>query len=186
MSDPDLSAFHLGIAVVLALLVAQRLSELAIARRNSVHIRSIGGQEYYPGHYPIIVALHVAWLVAWPLEAWAWGPDSAPVLTRPWVVALAALALATQGLRYWAISSLGSFWNTRIFVVPGMTMVARGPYRFFCHPNYIAVAIELSAIPLIFSAWRSALVFGVANALILLMIRIPAEERALKQAQDPK
>lgn len=89
--------------------------------------------------------------------------------------------LLAQGLRYWAISSLGKYWNTRILIVPGARRVATGPYRFIPHPNYLAVALELFSLPLIFNAWITAIVATILNAILLLGIRIPAEERALRQ-----
>jgi methyltransferase len=158
----------------LALLVAERGVELAVSSRNVRRALARGGFEAGRGHYPAVVALHVAFLGAIAAEAL--------LLPSPWpawatAVALAA-ALAAQGLRWWAVATLGDRWSTRIVVVPGEAPVTRGPYRFLAHPNYLAVAVEIAAAPLVLGAWRTALLFSAGNAL-LLAVRIRAEERAL-------
>jgi len=86
-----------------------------------------------------------------------------------------------QALRVWAILSLGRRWNTRIIVIPGLKPVARGPYRYIRHPNYVAIAVELIAIPMMCGAYRTAALFSALNAL-LLRIRIREEEKALERA----
>ncbi|MEB3187746.1 MAG: isoprenylcysteine carboxylmethyltransferase family protein [bacterium] len=149
--------------------VAQRVLELAIARRNERRARAAGAVEVGQGHYWLFFVLHPAWLLGWVFESQAhptsWG----------FLAAYAAL----QGLRVWILASLGEAWNTRILVIPGAPRVARGPYRFMAHPNYVLVALELVVTPLVVGAWRTALVATVANALVMA-IRIPAEERALR------
>jgi methyltransferase len=90
------------------------------------------------------------------------------------------LVLLSQGLRYWCIATLGQQWNTRVIVVPGAGRVGGGPYRYMPHPNYVAVVVEGVALPLVYSAWITALVFTVANAVLLVGVRIPVEERALR------
>ena len=85
-----------------------------------------------------------------------------------------------QPLRYWAIFTLGERWNTKILVLPGEKPVRRGPYKYFDHPNYVVVVVEILAFPLIFGAWISALVFTVLNAAVL-SVRIREENRALSE-----
>lgn len=159
-------------------IVGQRLIELFIARRNRRYIESIGGQEAGGGHYPLFFILHGGWLAGWIYEA-----ISANELSGNWPVWLGLFVLA-QGLRYWCMLSLGRFWNTRIFVVPGQSRVQTGPYRFIAHPNYLAVCIELACVPLLFNAGATALSASLVNALLLGTVRIPAEERALRQLQN--
>ena len=89
-----------------------------------------------------------------------------------------ALVLASQALRWWCIATLGRQWNTRVIVVPGLPRVTGGPYRFLSHPNYVAVVVEGFALPLVHSAWITALVFTVLNA-VLLTVRIRVENAAL-------
>jgi len=151
-----------------ALVAAQRLAELAWARRNLRRLRARGGIEFGATHYPLIVALHAAWLAA--MVAFV------PADATPQPVLLVLYA-ALQPLRYWAIVSLGDCWTTRIIVVPGATPVRRGPYRFLNHPNYVVVAMEIPLFPAAFGAWMIAAVFGVLNV-ILLAHRIAVERAA--------
>lgn len=158
-----------------ALVAAQRLLELRVSRRNERRVRLRGAVEYGRSHYPAMVALHALWLVSTLAESVLRGPEP-PAL---WYVPLAAFLLV-QPLRYWAILSLGESWNVRVLVVPGARRLRRGPYRYLPHPNYLVVAVEVAAFPLIFGAWTTALVFTVLNA-AFLYVRVRAEERALQE-----
>jgi len=165
-----------NLLVLAVLLVAgQRLLELVWARRNERRARAKGAVERGKGHYPFIVGLHTLWLVSLLVEGLLRGPEP----PGWWAVPL-ALFLLVQPLRYWAILSLGDAWNTKILVVPGVKLVRRGPYRFIPHPNYVVVAVEILALPLVFGAWITALVFTVLNALVL-GVRIREEDRALSE-----
>ena len=155
--------------------IVQRLLELRVAKRNEAWARSQGAIEHAPEHYPWMVAMHTAWILAMFFESLARGSQ----LGAFWFVWLSVFVLAQFG-RYWAITSLGPYWNTRILIVPGATLVRRGPYKFIPHPNYVVVALELLTGPLIFGAWITAIVWTVLNAVMLLGVRIPAEERALE------
>ncbi|WP_028049090.1 isoprenylcysteine carboxyl methyltransferase family protein [Cellulomonas sp. URHD0024] len=168
--------------VVLVLAVGiERLAELVVAQRHATWAFAHGGIESGRRHYPPMVALHTGLLVACLVEA--------EVADRPFLPLLGwtafALVLASQGLRWWCIATLGNLWNTRIIVVPGVALVRRGPYRRLQHPNYIAVAVEGAALPLVHTAWVTALCFTVLNAILLLRFRIPAEERALRSVAAP-
>ena len=162
---------------LLALLAAERLFELRLSRRNASASFARGATEVGRAHYRVMAGFHTAFLVACALEAGA--------LRRPFTPALGwaalAAALLAQGLRYWAIRTLGPRWNTRIIVLPGEIPVTTGPYRSLRHPNYLAVVVEMAAVPLIHGAWLTALLFSLGNAL-LLRVRIRAEERALGPA----
>jgi methyltransferase len=171
------TGFLLYAALVLATGV-ERLVELVISRRNARWALARGGVEAGARHFPVMVALHTALLL---------GCIAEPLLAdRPFLPALGVpalvLALVAQGLRYWCIGVLGRQWNTRVIVVPGMPLVRRGPYRFLPHPNYLVVALEGLALPLVWSAWITAVAFTVLNAWLLLAVRIPVEERALREA----
>jgi methyltransferase len=155
-----------------ALVALQRLLELALSRRHERLLLARGAIERGREHYPLIVSLHVLWLLCTLIE----GVLRGPVL---WPIPL-ALFLLVQPLRYWAILSLGDYWNTRILVVPGAQLVRRGPYRYFSHPNYVVVVVEIATFPLIFGAWVTALVFSILNA-ALLYVRIKEENRALAE-----
>ena len=153
----------------------QRLLELGLSRRHERILRARGAVERGRAHYPLLVGLHVLWLLSTLVEGLLRGPT----IPAWWPIPLALFLLA-QPLRYWAILSLGEYWNTRVLVVPGTTLVGRGPYRYFPHPNYVVVVVEIATFPLIFGAWVTALVFTALNA-ALLFVRIRTENRALKE-----
>lgn len=161
------------IAAVL-FLSAQRLLELRHAARNQAWAIEQGAQEFGAKHYPLFFLLHIGWIVGW-----IWEGLLKNDLSDIWFVWL-AIFIGAQALRYWAITSLGKFWNTRILIVPNATPVTSGAYKFLKHPNYVAVALELLSLPMIFNAWKTALIATILNAALLLFIRIPAENRALQ------
>lgn len=165
---------------LVALVAAERLVELIISERNRRAALARGGEEVGQGHYPVMVLLHTGILVAAPLEVW--------LLQRPFVLSMALagtlLLAATMALRYWVIATLGRRWCTRVVGVPGTAPIASGPFRFLRHPNYLAVIVELAALPLIHAAWLTALLFGIANAL-LLRVRIGVEDAALVRWAKP-
>lgn len=171
-------SFLLYLLLVVAVAI-QRVAELALSKRNIARAMARGGSEVGRGHYPWMVLLHTAFLFAAPLEAWFF---ARPFRLDLAVAALGVLVFATA-LRYWAISTLGERWNTRIVVIPNAPAVTAGPYRFFRHPNYLAVILEFLFLPLVHGAWLTALVFSLLNGW-LLSVRIAAEERALVETSD--
>ena len=156
----------------------ERLAELVVSARNARWAFARGGIESGRAHFAPMVLLHTGLLVACVVEVHVAGRPFVPLLG--WV-ALAA-ALGCQVLRWWCIATLGPRWNTRVIVVPGLALVARGPYRWLRHPNYVAVVVEGIALPLVHTAWLTAIVFTVLNAVLLAGFRIPVEERALVAA----
>jgi methyltransferase len=160
--------------LLLGFILVERLFELVLSARNARRALAAGGREVGQGHYRVMTALHTAFLLACVGEVL--------VLQRAFPGPLGWLALvgavAAQLLRYWAISTLGERWNTRIIFIPGAQPVTSGPYRFVRHPNYVAVILEMVCIPLIHGGYLTALLFSVANA-ALLVVRIRAEEAAL-------
>jgi methyltransferase len=166
--------------VFIVLTGIERLVELVTSRRNAAWAFAQGGVESGRGHFPAMVLLHTGLLVGALAEVW--------LLGRPFIALLGwpafAIAMLCQVGRIWIIRSLGHQWNTRIIVVPGMSLSRRGPYRWpkLTHPNYVLVVVEGAAIPLVHTAFITAGVFAVLNAILLLGFRIPAEDRALKAA----
>lgn len=156
----------------------ERLVELVVSQRHARWAFARGGVESGRGHFPVMVALHSLLLVACVAEAVLADRPFLPWLGWPMLV----LVLASQGLRWWCVATLGNQWNTRVIVVPGMPLVTRGPYARLRHPNYVAVVVEGFALPLVHTSWITAVVFTVLNAVLLLRARIPAEERALAAA----
>jgi methyltransferase len=154
-------------------LVAQRLAELGLAQWNTVRLRAGGGVEFGAAHYPLLVALHASWL----LGLWMFGHDRD---IDP--VGLAAFIVLQAG-RVWAIASLGRHWTTRVIVMPGAAPIARGPYRWLRHPNYLIVVLEIAVVPLALGLPLFALIFSLLNA-ALLAWRIRVENRALAWARQ--
>ncbi len=152
----------------------ERVAELVVSTRNVRWSLERGGVEHGTGHYPFMVLLHTGLLVGALAEVHLAGRVPLPWLAWP----MLALVVAAQGLRWWCIRTLGHRWNTRIVVVPGLPLVVAGPYRWLRHPNYVAVVVEGFALPLVGSAWVTAVVFTALN-LPLLAVRIRAEEAAL-------
>jgi methyltransferase len=161
-------------ALLIGLVVAERLAELVVARRNLAWARARGGVEHGRRHYPWIVLAHVGLLAAAPAEVWLLGRPFVPALGWP----MLAVVVLAQGLRWWCIRTLGHQWNTRVVVVPGLPLVHRGPYSWLRHPNYVAVVAEGIALPLVHTAWVTALVFTITNA-ALLAVRVRVENAAL-------
>jgi len=155
--------------LILALVTVERLAELPWAEANRRRLIAAGGHEVASGHYPLIVLVHASWLVA----LWLLAPG------RPVNLVLLVAFLLVEAGRIWVLTTLGRRWTTRIIVVPGEKLVARGPYRFVDHPNYVVVALEIALLPLVFGLWEVALIFSLLNAAVL-WFRIRAENRALR------
>lgn len=161
----------------IVLVAAERLVELAVSRRNARWSFAHGGKEFGRGHYPAMVSMHALLLVSCIVEVATQHRPFLPWLGWPMV----ALVAASTGMRWWCVATLGKHWNPRLIVIPGAPLVHGGPYRFLHHPNYTAVAVEVAALPLVHSAWWTAIVFSLANAAIL-RIRIHSENLALGYA----
>ena len=162
--------------MLLAVMIGQRLGELYLAAKHLPYIRAHGGREYGRAHYPFIVAVHVLFPILFVIEL-THHHTHRGMLWPLWLILFAA----AQMLRYSAIVALGQRWSTRIFVLPDAPLVRTGPYRWLRHPNYVAVVIEFVAAPMIFGAWRTAIVIGVLNAAVL-RLRIRCENDALQRA----
>jgi methyltransferase len=158
--------------VILGLVTLQRLGELWLAKRNTKRLLAQGAREHAPGHYPLIVALHAAWLAS----IWWFG------LSRPVDGLWLAMFVLIEVGRIWVLFSLGARWTTRIIVLPQAPLVRRGPYRLVDHPNYVVVVAEIAVLPLVFGLWQIALIFCVLNAAVL-SIRIREENRALSASR---
>jgi methyltransferase len=175
MSDPGVVPV-LGLALFLAYHAAERGLELVISARNARRLLARGAREYGREHFPALVVMHALFPVALAAEVLALGARPG-WLAWVWV----ALFVTAQLLRMASMRALGEHWTTRVIVLEGAPLVRHGPYRWLRHPNYLAVAIELLSAPLMFGAWRTAVVFTIANA-FALRVRIRCEERALAEA----
>jgi methyltransferase len=153
---------------------AERLVELVVSRRNAAWSIAQGGREFGRGHYPAMVTMHTLLLVGCVVEVWALHRPFIPWLGWPMLM----VVVLSTALRWWCVSALGKHWNPRLIVIPDAPLVRRGPYRWLRHPNYTAVIAEVTALPLIHSAWLTAIVVTVANAAVL-NVRIRTENKAL-------
>lgn len=154
--------------IILALATAQRGAELILSRSHTRALMARGAIEVAPGHYPLMVAVHAAWL----MSLWVFGHD------QPINAIALIIYLALQGLRIWVMATLGERWTTRIIVLPNAPLAAAGPYRYLRHPNYAVVASEIATLPLMLGQPWTAAIFTALNA-VVLFIRIRAEDRAL-------
>ncbi len=159
---------------LVALVIVIRFAELRVARRNRAWAMERGGVESGAEHYPVMVSLHAALFAGCLLEVPLADPPFLPWLGWP----MLALLVGAHALRWWCIRTLGPQWNTRVIRVPGAPLVTGGPYRWLRHPNYVAVVVEGFALPLVHTAWVTALAFTVLNAL-LLRVRLRVENEAL-------
>ena len=165
---------YCALVVVIAV---ERLVELVVSRRHAVESLRRGGVESGQGHFPVMVALHTALLAGCLVEPAVLHRAFLPVLAWP----MLALVVAANVVRGWCMVSLGPRWTARVIVIPGRPLVKAGPYRWFAHPNYVAVIVEGAALPLVGSAWITACMFTALNA-VLLTVRVRCETRALAVA----
>lgn len=162
---------------LLVVITFERLAELVVSRRHAAGLLGRGGVEYGQPHFPVMVALHTALLIGCWVEPIVLHRAVVPALEYPMI----ALVVAANALRWWCIATLGSRWTARVIVLPAVPVVKAGPYRWFAHPNYVAVVVEGAALPLAGSAWITACTFTALNA-ALLTVRLRCETRALATA----
>jgi len=158
--------------------IFQRFIELFVARKNEKWMKDQGAQEFGSNHYQYMVFMHGLFFVSFLVEKITLNRD----VSQFWPLLLSVFVF-TQIMRFWVISSLGKYWNTKILVLPNVNVVRKGPYRFIKHPNYVVVTIELIVVPLLFGAYFTAILFTLLN-LFMLSVRIPAEEKALKELTE--
>jgi len=151
----------------------QRAGELVVSRHNTRRLLACGAVEVAPRHYPLMVAVHAAWLIS----LWVFGRE------QPLNIFALLGYLVLQGFRFWVMWTLGPRWTTRIIIPPEQSLVSAGPYRFLSHPNYAVVAGEIAVLPLVLGLPRLAAVFTILNAMVLA-IRIRAENRALAISRE--
>ncbi len=155
--------------IFIAFLIFQRFTELYISKRNEKWLMSQGAVEYGREHYPYIVALHTLFIVSIITEYYVSGG-------KPMSHIFLLLFVSLLVFKYWVLSSLGLYWNTKIYRIPGVVAVRKGPYKLFKHPNYVDVVLEIAIIPLVFHLYYTAIIFSVLNA-IMLSVRIRVENR---------
>jgi methyltransferase len=162
---------------ILVFVIIQRLVELLIAKRNEKSMLAKGAYEVGASHYPLMIMLHVSFFISFLVEVMYFKSIFTPYY------GLLLVFLLLQLLRVWCLVSLGTFWNTKIIILPGSNVVVKGPYSYIRHPNYLVVCLEILVLPLMFQAYMTAISFTILN-LIMLSVRIPIEEKALKEATN--
>jgi methyltransferase len=163
--------------LLLCVIACERVAELVVSARHAKRLLARGGVEYGFDHFPVMIAAHVALIAGCVLEPLLGHRTFVPALG--WT--MLAVTVAANVLRWWCIGTLGSRWTARVIVLPRVPLLRSGPYRWFGHPNYVAVIIEGFALPLCGSAWITACAFTVFNA-ALLTVRVRCETRALAAA----
>ena len=162
--------------IFISFLIIQRLSELYIARRNEKWLLQNGAIQYGQSHYPFMVAMHTFFIISLIVE---YNLRGGTVISLGFLIAF----LLVLAFKFWALSSLGKYWNTKIYRIPGVYPVKKGPYKFLRHPNYMEVVCEIAIIPLVFNLYYTAIIFTVLNA-IMLSVRIRVENKVWAEARD--
>lgn len=153
----------------ISFLILQRLSELYISSRNEKWLLSQGAVQYGQSHYPYMVVMHTLFIVSNIVE-YIWG-DHAEFSSTFLILFIIVLSF-----KFWALSSLGKYWNTKIYRIPNVYPVKKGPYKLFKHPNYMEVVCEIAIIPLVFNLYYTAVVFSLLNV-VMLTVRIREENK---------
>ena len=157
--------------IFILFLIFQRLAELYVSSRNEKWLLRNGAIEYGKEHYPYMVAMHTLFVVSLITE-YIWRDDT--IVSYPLIILFFLLIV----IKVIVISTLGHYWNTKIYKVPGTRPVATGIYKYIKHPNYIIVVCEIVIIPLAFGLYYTAIAFTILNA-IMLTVRIRKENEVL-------
>lgn len=163
---------------LIGLTILQRVGELVIAKRNTASLLERGAKEFGKEHYVWIVALHTLFFLCMIAEFFYHGAE-----ISSWSYLFLALFLMAQAGRFWVLRTMNGRWTTRVIALKGEERIARGPFRFLSHPNYTIVCIELFSLPMIFGLSYTAVTFTILNLLLLLLVRIPIENKALEWAE---
>jgi methyltransferase len=157
--------------VFILFLIFQRLAELYVSSKNEKWLLKNGAVEYGKEHYPFIVAMHTLFIIS-VIAEYIWRDNT--VVNYALIILFFLLIV----IKVIVISTLGHYWNTKIYKVPGTRPVATGIYKYIKHPNYIIVICEIAIIPLAFGLYYTAVVFTLLNTL-MLMVRIKKENEVL-------
>lgn len=174
-----MGATQIAFLILLGLVGLGRLVELGISRRNQQRLAEQGARR--------VPDFHFLWMVLWHGSVLFCAALEVLLLRRPFVPMLAApmfaIFLGANLLRWWVIRTLAAHWNVQVMNSTALGVVTHGPYRWIRHPNYVAVAAEVVALPLIHTAWLTALAAAVATTLILAR-RVSVEEAVLMGSAD--
>ena len=156
----------------ISFIILLRIGELILSQRNEIWLLQQGAIEYGQKHYSYIVALHTLFIVSLITEY-------STTQTATFSLFFLVLYLLLLAFKASVITSLGKFWNTKIYHISGFPLIKTGVYKYIKHPNYLIVIAEIAIIPLVFHLYITAFTFTLLNA-IMLSVRIKEENRVLK------
>jgi len=162
----------MNFVLVISVIILSRIGELILSKSNEKWLLQNGAVEYGNKHYPFIIALHILFFISLIIEYTTKQNASFSLFILLFYFSLLAL-------KTWVILSLGKFWSTKIYRIPGAPLVKKGPYNYFKHPNYLIVVAEIALIPMIFHLYLTAIAFTLLNA-IMLFVRIKVENKVLQ------
>jgi len=173
---------ELSVYLFLGLLLAvgaQRIFELQLSKRHQRQLSSRGAAKVKDPYFRWMAMFHTLVLVGAAAEV--------VFLHRPLVPALAivmlGLFLTANLVRWWVIRTLGEHWNVNVVDSTKLGFVNTGPFRYVRHPNYAAVFVEMFALPLVHTAWITALVGALLHA-VILSLRLSVEDPILLANPD--
>jgi len=164
---------------LLVLVGIGRLAELGISRRNQRQLEKQGVRKIPEPHFRWMVMLHGSVLVGAGAEVLFLRRPLIPALAIP----MAALFVLSNALRWWVIRTLAGHWNVEVMESSLVGVVSSGPYRWVRHPNYVGVVMEIFSLPMIHTAWITAIV-GTLGYLEILRRRIRVEDGFLMSSPD--
>ena len=171
---PELFGFH-PLHLLLLVTILQRIGEFLASRKNQRRLRAAGAVEYGAAHYPVLALFYLLWLTGMVFEA-VWIPRT----ISPFWLALLAIWLFAEIVRFMTIRALGSRWTTRVLVLPNEEPVTTGPFRYLRHPTYFVTAIEIAVLPLMFGCYITAVTFSIVGS-VMMFVRIRSENLAWKE-----
>ena len=180
MLTPDfIPEFWPWFTTIIFIIATTRLIELTISLNNENQMKKRGGVERHEVQFILMKILHFSWFTSCFLESLYMGK-----LAHPFLIGLGLVGLAYGAIvRFKTMKALGDRWSAKIFVIPGENVVRKGPYKNSRHPNYLGVVIEFVSLPLIFSCYKTLIIYSLLNFLLLFW-RIRAEENALMAESD--
>lgn len=156
----------------ISFVILLRIGELLLSKKNEKWLLQNGAVEYGKNHYPFIVTLHVLFIISLIFEY-------SMQQTVSYSLFLLVFYFLLLIFKTWVIVSLGKFWNTKIYHIPNIPLIKKGPYKYFKHPNYMVVIAEIAVITLAFHLYYTAITFTLLN-MIMLSVRIKEENKALQ------
>jgi methyltransferase len=151
-----------------------RAAELLVSRANQRALLAQGAAKPADPHFIWMVLVHAGVIIGAAIEVVWLRRQSQPLLAA----AAGTLFVAANVVRWWVIYAMGRHWNVQVMDSRALGIVSTGPFRFVRHPNYAAVFVELTALPLVHTAWLTAILGSLGHAWVLSK-RIALEDAVL-------